>query len=205
MSTEGTPDAQIGEALLIRVVQDQFLNVPVGGNVCPPSLPEVQPLDNPQHQKLVEELGQSVRVIGDQLNRDQNFNNQIDILACLYDKGIFSKLVENVFSDGQINWGRIIVLYYAVGKLAVKMVLANLPRVFSELVDSCLDFFRTKLLVWIRNMGGWISSISAMTRFSVEHISASSFNIIPSAELAVAFFCGILLGSIIVWKLNRSS
>ncbi|KAM9457258.1 apoptosis regulator BAX-like [Clarias gariepinus] len=204
MSSEGTPDGQIGEALLIRVVQDQFLNVPVGGKVCTPSLPEVQPLDNPQHQMLLDQVAQSVKVIGDQLNRDQSFNNHIDGLACLCDKNIFSRLVEGVFNDGQINWGRIIVLYYAVGRLAVKMVLANLPRVFSELLDSCLDFFRTKLLVWIRNMGGWISSISEMTRFSIEHISASSFNIFPSAELAVAFICGILLGSVIVWKLNRS-
>lgn len=46
----------------------------------------------------------------------------IDGLACLGDRNIFSKLVEGVFSDGQINWGRIIVLFYAVGKLAVKVL-----------------------------------------------------------------------------------
>ncbi|KAB5553659.1 hypothetical protein PHYPO_G00041150 [Pangasianodon hypophthalmus] len=205
MSNEGTPDGQIGEALLIRVVKDQMVNAIKGGSVSVPSLPDVQPLPNVQHQNLLDQLAQSVKVIGDQLNQEQNFNHQIDGLARLGDRKIFSKLVEGVFSDGQINWGRIIVLYYAVGKLAVKMVLANLPRVFSELLDSCLDFFRTKLLVWICKMGGWISSISALTQFSIEHISASSFCTIPSAELVVAFVCGILLGSAIVWKLNRSS
>ncbi|GAA6066704.1 apoptosis regulator BAX isoform X1 [Tachysurus ichikawai] len=200
MSNDGTPDDQIGEALLIRVVQDQMVNITTGRK-CLPHLPEVQPLDNVQHQKLLDQLAMSVKVIGDQLNNEQNFNNQIDGLARLGDKKIFSKLVEGVFDNGQINWGRIIVLFFAVGKLAVKMVLANLPAVFSEILDSCLDFFRTKLLAWIRNMGGWISSISALTQFSIERISASSIRF----EHLITFVCGIMLGSAIVWKLNRSS
>ncbi|KAK2829676.1 hypothetical protein Q7C36_017666 [Tachysurus vachellii] len=201
MSNDGTPDDQIGEALLIRVVQDQMMNITTGGNVRLPLLPEVQPLHNLQHQKLLDQLALSVKVIGDQLNNEQNFNHQIDGLARLGDKKIFSKLVEGVFDDGQINWGRIIVLFFAVGKLAVKMVLANLPEVFSEILDSCLDFFRTKLLAWIRNMGGWISSISALTQFSIERITASYIRF----EHLIAFVCGIMLGSAIVWKLSRSS
>ncbi|KAF4093040.1 hypothetical protein AMELA_G00028260 [Ameiurus melas] len=203
MSNEGTPDGQIGEALLIRVIQDQMMNVNIGGNLSLPRLPEVQPLTNVQHQKLLDQLAQSVKVIGDRLNEDQSLNHQIDGLVRLGDKKIFSMLVDGVFHDGQINWGRIIVLFYTVGKLAVKMVLARLPTVFSEVLDSCLDFFRTKLLIWIRNMDGWISSISALTQFSIEHISASSFYTIPSP--VVAFVCGILLGSVIVWKLRISS
>lgn len=49
----------------------------------------------------------------------------IDGLARLGDKKIFSKLVEGVFNDGQINWGRIIVLFYAVGKLSVKVLMED--------------------------------------------------------------------------------
>ncbi|XP_060758421.1 apoptosis regulator BAX-like [Neoarius graeffei] len=132
--------------------------------------------------------------------------SQIDGLAHLGDKKIFPKLVEGIFSDGQINWGRIAVLFYTVGRLAVKMVLADSPTVLSEILDSCLHFFRTKLLPWIRNMGGWISSISALTRFSIEHNSASSSCAIRlPAPLIMAFVCGVLLGSVIAWKLNRSS
>nr|ARO86274.1 bcl2-associated X protein b [Tachysurus fulvidraco] len=200
MSNDGTPDDQIGEALLIRVVQDQ-MNITTGGKVCFPRLPEVQPFHNVQHQNLLDQLAMSLRVIGDQLNNEKNFNDQIDGLARLGDKKIFSRLVEGVFDDGHINWGRIIVLFYAVGKLAVKMVLANLPAVLSEILDSCLDFFRTKLLAWIRNMGGWISSISALTQFSTEHISTSSFRF----DYLISFVCGIMLGSAVVWKLSRSS
>ncbi|XP_026772884.3 apoptosis regulator BAX-like [Pangasianodon hypophthalmus] len=205
MSNEGTSDGQIGEALLIRVVQDQMNTIEIA-KFSLPCLPEVQPLTSVQEQKLLDQLFQSVKMISDQLSHNHIINRQIDGLARLGDRKIFSKLVEGVFSDGQINWGRIIVLYYAVGKLAVKMVLANLSRVFSQILDSCLDFFRTKLLVWICNMGGWISSISALIQFSSEHISASSLCTIPlPAALVKAFICGILLGGAIVWKLNRSS
>ncbi|TSQ23936.1 Apoptosis regulator BAX [Bagarius yarrelli] len=207
MPDEGTPDDQIGEALLIRVVQDQMMNIVTEGNVCLPHLPEVQPLHNGQCQKLVEQLAKSVKVIADQLDREQKLNNLINGLASIGDKTIFSKLVSGVFDDGQINWGRIIVLFYAVGKLALKMVLANLSTVVLDILDSCLVFFRTKLLVWIRNMGGWISSISELTQFSVEHISvsASSFYYIPSGEFLITFACGIMLGSAIVWRFSRSS
>ncbi|MCJ8739038.1 hypothetical protein PDJAM_G00042610 [Pangasius djambal] len=141
-----------------------MVNMIKGGNVSVPRLPDVQPLPNVQHQKLLDQLAQSVKVIGDKLNEEQNLNHQIDGLVRLGDRKIFSRLVEGVFSDGLINWGRIIVLYYAVGKLAVKMVLANMPTVFSELLDSCLDFFRRKLLVWICNMGGWVRRSAAFQR-----------------------------------------
>ncbi|XP_060758091.1 apoptosis regulator BAX-like [Neoarius graeffei] len=204
MSNEETPDGQIGEALLMMVVKDQAAGIIQGGTLSLPCLPKVQPLPDVQSQKLVDQLAQSVKMIGDHLNQEQTFNDQIDGLARLGDKTIFPKLVEGVFNDGQINWGRIIVLFCTVGKLSVKMVLANLPGVFSEILDSCLDFFRMKLLVWIRNMGGWINSISALTQFSIEHVSVSSFCTIMSAEHIVAFVCGLLLGSAIFWKLSRN-
>ncbi|XP_060758096.1 apoptosis regulator BAX-like isoform X2 [Neoarius graeffei] len=206
MSNEGTPDDQIGEALLKIVVRDQMMDVIKKPKISLPSILEVQPLNNEQDQKLVDQLAQSVRVIGDWIDQDRNLNCQIDGLAHLGDKKIFPNLVEGIFSDGQINWGRIAVLFYTVGRLAVKMVLADSPTVLSEILDSCLHFFRTKLLPWIRNMGGWISSISALTRFSIEHNSASSSCAIRlPAPLIMAFVCGVLLGSVIAWKLNRSS
>lgn len=46
----------------------------------------------------------------------------IDGLVKVADKRSFWKLVEKVFTDGQINWGRIIVLFYSVGKLSAKVL-----------------------------------------------------------------------------------
>jgi len=46
----------------------------------------------------------------------------IDGLVKVADKRSFWKLVEQVFIDDQINWGRIIVLFYSVGKLSAKVL-----------------------------------------------------------------------------------
>lgn len=46
----------------------------------------------------------------------------IDGLVKVADKRSFWELVEKVFTDGQINWGRIIVLFYSVGKLSAKVL-----------------------------------------------------------------------------------
>lgn len=46
-----------------------------------------------------------------------------DGLVKVSDKSSFWKLVEEVFKDGQINWGRIVVLFYSVGKLAAKVFM----------------------------------------------------------------------------------
>ena len=37
------------------------------------------------------------------------------------EQGAYQKLVTQLFADGNINWGRIVVLFYTVGKLAKKV------------------------------------------------------------------------------------
>ncbi|KAL6476614.1 hypothetical protein MHYP_G00151130 [Metynnis hypsauchen] len=204
MACEGTNDDLIGEALLIGVVEDQVRNVTTEVDTSSLVLPKSQPIANAQDQRLLKQLALTMRVIGDQLDQDPQFNNMIDGLGRVADKNSFWKLVERVFSDDEINWGRIIVLFYSIGKLSAKMVLAHLPAVFTDIVTLSLDYFRKKLLQWICNMGGWINSISAVTRFSIEQFSASSLcSIPPSAGLVLVFITGVLLGGIIMWRLNR--
>ncbi|KAK3520245.1 hypothetical protein QTP70_019698, partial [Hemibagrus guttatus] len=201
-----TTDAQIGEALLISMIKYQINAYSRGADVSLPQLPVVQPFTNEKDEKLYSELAQMIKVIAEVLEKDHAIKNQIDDVARLGDKKSFSKLMQSVFDDGQISWARIIVLFYVVGKLCVKMLLANLPNVFSEILKSCLDYFREKLLAWIRSVGGWIGSISALTQFSIERTSASSLSTIPlPAALFTTFFLGILLGGVIVWKVKTSS
>ncbi|XP_036446453.1 apoptosis regulator BAX-like [Colossoma macropomum] len=204
MACEGTNDDLIGEALLIGVVADQVKNVTTEVDTSCLGLPKSQQITNPQDQRLLEQLGKTIRVIGDQLDQDKKINDMIDGLVPLANKSSFGKLVKSLFSDGQINWGRIIVLFYSVGKLSAKMVLAHLPEVVTDIVTLSLDYFRKKLLQWICNMGGWINSISALTRFSIERFSASSLNSIPSsAGFVLVFITGALLGGFIMWRMNR--
>lgn len=49
----------------------------------------------------------------------------IDDLAKVADMSSFLKLVEKVFTNGQITWGRIIVLFYLVGKLSAKVLVRS--------------------------------------------------------------------------------
>ncbi|XP_067272396.1 BCL2 associated X, apoptosis regulator b isoform X5 [Pseudorasbora parva] len=199
---EQLEDDQIGEAILIRVVRNEVMNVAAEGNAAPPDLPEDRPISNRQDQKLVLQLAETIKVIGDRLDQDQAFNDMIDGLVKVADQRSFWKLVEKVFTDGQINWGRIIVLFYSVGKLSSKMVLARLPRVVSGILNLCLDYFRKNLLEWIRKVGGWINSISSLARYSFERDFCSSSRLI-SLSSGVLFISGVLLGGLIVWRLNR--
>lgn len=43
-------------------------------HAAPPALPNAQPMNNSQDQKLVEQLAKTIRVIGDRLDQDKAFN-----------------------------------------------------------------------------------------------------------------------------------
>ncbi|KAI4899588.1 hypothetical protein NFI96_016506, partial [Prochilodus magdalenae] len=190
--------------VFFRVVEDEVKKVSTEGDTSSLSLLQPKPVIGAQDERLVKQLGETIRVIGDRLDQDPQFNDMIDGLVRVADKSSFWKLVETVFRDEEINWGRIIVLFYSIGKLSAKMVLAHLPAVFTDILTLSLEFFRKQLLQWIRNMGGWINSIAAVTRFSIEQFSASSLSRIPpSFGLVVVFVTGALLGGIIMWRLKR--
>ncbi|KAF4116095.1 BCL2 associated X, apoptosis regulator b [Onychostoma macrolepis] len=206
MACEVSQDDQIGEALLIGVVRNEVMSVATEVHAAPPALPEARPISNSQDQKLVEQLAETIKVIGDRLDQDKAFNDMIDGLVKVADKRSFWELVEKVFTDGQINWGRIIVLFYSVGKLSAKMVLAHLPTIVSDILTLSLDYFRRILLEWIRKMGGWMHSIPALACFSFEQFSASSLSKYSSYfGAALAFTGGLLLGGFIVSKFPRNS
>lgn len=58
------------------MVQDQLEREEAikGENVSLPRLPDVQPLASVENQKLLDQLSQSIKVIGDQLNQEQKLN-----------------------------------------------------------------------------------------------------------------------------------
>lgn len=205
MACEVSQDDQIGEALLIGVVRDEVMSVAAEVHAAPPALPKARTISNSQDQKLVEQLAETIKVIGDRLDQDKAFNDMIDGLVKVADKRSFWELVEKVFTDGQINWGRIIVLFYSVGKLSAKMVLARLPTIVSDILTLSLDYFRRTLLEWIRKMGGWMHSIPALACFSFEQFSGSSLKYSSYFGAALAFTGGLLLGGFIVSKFPRNS
>ena len=67
---------------------------------------------------------------------------------------------DRLFSDGLINWGRIIVLLcfgYRVIVAAVKQGL-RLHLIFAQLIQFVVEFFiKEKLARWVAAQGGWVS------------------------------------------------
>ncbi|XP_065133652.1 apoptosis regulator BAX-like isoform X2 [Paramisgurnus dabryanus] len=182
------------------------MSVATKGNAAPVSLPEAPAISNSYDQKLVEQLAETIRVIGDKLDQDTEFNDAFDGLVKVCDKSSFWKIVEKVFKDDQINWGRIVVLFYAVGKLAAKMVMACLPCIVTDILALSLDYFKKYLLDWISKMGGWVKSIPELAHFAIERFSSTSqkkYYFIFGAVLT--FTSGALLGAFIFWRLHKSS
>ncbi|RXN33197.1 apoptosis regulator BAX-like protein [Labeo rohita] len=161
----------IGEKLLIDMVTGKVKNVTFKVRTAfqaLPALPESPLISNSQDQMLVQQLTEIIKVYGDNIDQDEAFNDMIDDLAKVADMSSFLKLVEKVFTNGQITWGRIIVLFYLVGKLSAKMVLVHThSAIVSAILNTSLDYFRKHLLQWICKMGGWNGSIPALACFSI--------------------------------------
>ncbi|XP_062412421.1 apoptosis regulator BAX-like [Sardina pilchardus] len=208
MACGGTAnDEQITEAIMMRVVKDELKEVPA--EIVPP-LPEPKPL-HAKDEILTAQLAQTIKIIGDDLVKHKALNDTIDgfarkILGSPKDTGIYKKLVMQVFADGNINWGRIVVLFYAIAKLAGKMLWARLPERVTEMISWTLDYFKQHLLSWVLKMGGWICSIASIACFRIESLPA----LYPPEQSALpvlgitCFVGGIALGScVVLWLTGK--
>ncbi|XP_060882531.1 apoptosis regulator BAX-like [Labrus mixtus] len=201
MSCEGNrmSDVRIGEALIKEVIQEELKDFP--SEEIPPLNPLAIEGETVQEQKVVNQLGTMIRIIGDKLKDNPEFQDAIDGVArCPGSKGErFKEVADKVFQDG-ITWERIVVLFYVAGKLAVKMVEVHLPQSVRDVLKWTLDFFRNNLLGWIVDHGGWINSFSELAVASVQSVSSVSSN---TCGLVLIFAAGLAIGSVITWKLTR--
>ncbi|XP_077414069.1 apoptosis regulator BAX-like [Vanacampus margaritifer] len=196
----GLSDERIGEALIKEVIEEELKDVP--SDDIPPLTPLAVEVKSAQEQKIVTQLGKMIRIIGDRVKDDKEFQDAIDSVACVdgskWEK--FKKVADKVFEQG-ITWERIAVLFYVAGKLALKMVEAHLPQSVKEILSWTVDFFRNNLLSWIREHGGWINSFSELATSSMRTVGLNS-----QLYILVIIFCGgLAIGSFITWKLTRHS
>lgn len=192
-------EEKIGEAVIKEVIGEELRELPLE-NVPPitPYLP-VQ-VKSEQDQKMITQLAKMIRIVGDRVKDDKEFQDAIDGVPCLPGPGWerFKDVAFRVFEHG-VTWERIAVLFYVAGKLAAKMVQAHLPQSLKELVSWILDFFRKNLLGWIQKHGGWINSFSALAAAPVRGVSSSSVSF-----GLVVFATGLIVGSFITWRLTRT-
>ncbi|CAN9505374.1 unnamed protein product [Ophioblennius macclurei] len=193
----GVSDERIGEALIKEVIQVELQDLPAED--IPPLTPQVQLVETDQEKKMVTQLGKMIRIIGDRVKDDKEFQDAIDGVANgsgnKWDR--FNEVAAKVIELG-ITWERIAVLFYVAGKLAVKMVEDHLPQSVKDVMTWTVEFFKRNLLGWIREHGGWINSFSDLAVASVQKVSLLSSH---SLGFIVIFISGMALGSVITWKL----
>ncbi|XP_014024132.1 apoptosis regulator BAX isoform X2 [Salmo salar] len=200
MACVETSDDRVGEVLLKRVMQEQLDEV-LSSEVPVVVSTETQELESEQEQKMVLQLAVMIRTIGDAFKENRELDDVIDgMVGQMTSKPSYWKLVEKVFEDGQITWERIAVLFYVAGRIAVKVVIANLPELVKDILKWTLEYFRGKLLDWIQKHGGWMNSFAELARVQVERISSMSAR---SSGLILVFLGGVIMGSVITWKLAR--
>ncbi|XP_042247692.1 apoptosis regulator BAX-like [Thunnus maccoyii] len=204
MASEGNgmSDERIGEALIKEVIQEELKDLLIED--IPPLSPLAVEVKTEQEQKMVTQLGKMIRIIGDRVRDDKEFQDAIDGVAHGCGSGStwdrFKIVADKVFEHG-ITWERIAVLFYVAGRLALRMVEAHLPQSVREVLKWTVDFFKNNLLGWIREHGGWINSFSELASSSMQ--SGVSLLSSRSYSLVLIFVSGLAVGSFITWRLTR--
>lgn len=70
----------------------------------------------------------------------------------------FHQIIQEVFSEGDVNWGRVLVLFGFGGVMAVDCVDNNMPQFVDSIVDWVSTYLDNQLSQWISSHGGWVSS-----------------------------------------------
>uniref|UniRef100_A0A3B5MMC4 BCL2 associated X, apoptosis regulator a n=1 Tax=Xiphophorus couchianus TaxID=32473 RepID=A0A3B5MMC4_9TELE len=105
-------------------------------------------LCTPQMQKI----SQCLQVVGDQVDGDvQRINclslNQIWIFPL--------HIVLGIFSDGEINWGRVVTVFSFTCLFVLKAYEDNIYDMIKNIINWTIDYFRNKVVNWIKDQGGW--------------------------------------------------
>ncbi|XP_023654401.1 apoptosis regulator BAX-like [Paramormyrops kingsleyae] len=165
------------------IVEDQLPGEPVN-EVLRGLLPEHDVED-----EAVNQVAKQVRRIAKDLEKDTLLQQSIDVLRKVC-KDSFMKIVEKVIVDG-ITWEKVIVLLYIAGKFIVKLIKEHLQQSLSDILTWTWDFFKRRVLSWIEQQGGWVSSLSSFST--------------PAVQYWAIFVCGFLCLGFVLWRADRSS
>ena len=118
-------------------------------------LPVPQELSENQ-KKINKDVAHVIRDIGDRLSNDTSLNNLISQVQVSKDTAFdtFLQVAAQIFSDGKVNWGRIVTLFYFGYKLAVQ-VINEIPLI-KMIIEWVVQFIKDRLAKWIFEQGGWV-------------------------------------------------
>ncbi|CAH8664058.1 unnamed protein product [Schistosoma rodhaini] len=111
--------------------------------------------------RLIEISNELEAQYGERLNHDA----EMWIKSATYEK--FLQIAKGVFSDGIINWSRIVVLFM----FAVKVVINAISKGFSGLAGDIIRFvvkfvFIHGIYKWVESHGGWVAVLREYTPHS---------------------------------------
>ncbi|XP_054877482.1 apoptosis regulator BAX-like isoform X1 [Poeciliopsis prolifica] len=138
----------------------------------------------PQMQKISEGLqaigdqvdGEVQRAVGDQTIRPSMDN--------------YIKVVIGIFSDGEINWGRVVIVFSFTCLYVLKAYEDKVYDVIKNIINWTIDYFQNKVVNWIRNQGGWEGIYS--------YIGA------PTWQTVAIFLAGVLTTIFIIHNARRA-
>jgi len=70
---------------------------------------------------------------------------------------VFMTSLHSLFSDGVVNWGRVVALLAFSGSLAAQCVETEMPFLVNQITDWATAYISTNLASWIHDNGGWVS------------------------------------------------
>ncbi|CAH8643219.1 unnamed protein product [Heterobilharzia americana] len=101
--------------------------------------------------RLIEISNELEAQYGERLNRDA----EMWIKSATYDK--FLQIAKGVFSDGIINWSRIVVLFMFAVKVVFNAVSKGFNGLASEVIRFVVKFiFIHGIYKWVQSHGGWL-------------------------------------------------
>ena len=123
--------------------------------------------------------------IGDDLTNNTGINDligQIKVTPDTVYKTFFSVAMQ-LFSDGNVNWGRIVALFYFAYRLALQCI-TNMS-LLQTIIGWVGKFVYDKLATWISERGGW----SAIKEWFGS----------TSAQMVGVFLAGMIFSFGILW------
>jgi len=128
-----------------------------------------------EQRKVNKQVAHVLRDIGDSLNQHAVLNELIAECKVTKDTAFetFLNVAMQIFQDGVVNWGRIVTLFYFGYKLAIQ-VLTQIPLI-KMIIDWVVKFIKEKLVQWIVQQGGWVSSFQWLYCYELTHFLASFY------------------------------
>jgi len=136
------------------------------------------------------DVARVLRDIGDDIVRNYSLQHSINEMKVTTDTAYktFATVVSEIFSDGGVNWGRIVMVFYFAYRLALK-VLNEIP-LLEIIIGWVKKFVADKLAAWISSRGGWEAAITEYRRSQ-------------NVQLFSMFVAGFALASFCFWYMKK--